>query len=122
MDKEYPINVPEGAILINPKDHNVSSWTSLRDDDELLNKAFVCEESGKLFRIVRSELLFYRKHHLPLPTLHPDIRHLRRTFRQPEKKLHVRKCDKTGEAIVSVYPTDVPFEVYSEKSYKDELF
>jgi hypothetical protein len=46
--------------------------------DDILNWALTCEDTGKRFRIIRQELDFYRKHHLPIPKKHPDVRHIER--------------------------------------------
>jgi hypothetical protein len=43
--------------------------------DDILNWAIECEVSGKPFRIVKPELEFYRKHHVPMPRRHPDERY-----------------------------------------------
>jgi hypothetical protein len=37
--------------------------------------AIECEVSKKPFRIISLELEFYRKHNLPIPRKHPDVRH-----------------------------------------------
>jgi hypothetical protein len=51
-----------------------------------LNWAIKCEVSEKPFRIIKQELEFYRKHNLPIPKKHPDIRHLERMkLRNPRK-------------------------------------
>ena len=42
--------------------------------DEILTKAIKCEITGRPFRIVSSELEFYRKTKLPLPSIHPSVR------------------------------------------------
>ncbi|HMY80952.1 MAG TPA: hypothetical protein PK048_03865 [Candidatus Absconditabacterales bacterium] len=47
-------------------------------DDSILQSAIACEVTGKLFRIQPQELVFYRKHNIPLPHKHPDQRHLER--------------------------------------------
>jgi len=46
--------------------------------DEICTQAIQCEVSGQPFRIIKQELEFYRKHNLPLPTKHPDVRHSER--------------------------------------------
>ncbi|MDD4530179.1 MAG: hypothetical protein PHO80_01340, partial [Candidatus Gracilibacteria bacterium] len=46
--------------------------------DDILNWAIECEVTKKLFRIIKQELEFYRKHNLPIPKKHPDQRHLDR--------------------------------------------
>jgi hypothetical protein len=43
--------------------------------DDILKMAVLCEVSNKPFRITPQELAFYRKHQIPLPRKHPDIRH-----------------------------------------------
>jgi len=47
-------------------------------EDSILQFVISCELTGKLFRIQPQELIFYRKHHIPLPRKHPDQRHLER--------------------------------------------
>ena len=62
--------------------------------DEILDQAIICEVTGKPFRIIASELAFYRKHNLPLPTKHPDVRHAERMKLRNPRKLRDRKCAK----------------------------
>ncbi|KKP83514.1 MAG: hypothetical protein UR85_C0004G0108 [Candidatus Nomurabacteria bacterium GW2011_GWF2_35_66] len=47
--------------------------------DEILNKAIECEITGKPFRIIASELEFYKRMDIPLPTIHPTVR---KTYRE----------------------------------------
>jgi hypothetical protein len=46
--------------------------------DDILNWALTCEVTGKPFRIIKQELEFYRKHGIPIPRRHPDVRHMDR--------------------------------------------
>ena len=62
--------------------------------DDILKWAIECEVSGRPFRIIKQELEFYRKHHLPIPHHHPDIRHEDRMKLRNARKLWERKCDK----------------------------
>ena len=119
QDKEYPINVPDWIELVRAQDlpediHDV--------DDEILKKAVVCEVSGKPFRIVKPELEFYRKHNLPLPRKHPDVRHLERMSKRAPRQLYLRECDNCGKQVVSVYPADSEFKVYCEECYNKETY
>lgn len=50
--------------------------------DDILNWAIECEVSGKYFTITRRELEFYRKHHLPIPKKHYDVRRKERFDRR----------------------------------------
>jgi hypothetical protein len=54
----------------------------------------ICEVSGKPFRIIKQELEFYRKHNLPIPHRHPDVRHTDRMKLRNPRKLRDRKCNK----------------------------
>jgi len=62
-------------------------------DDSILEKAILCEVTGKPFRIIKPELEFYRKHNLPIPRRHPDQRHLDRMALRNPRKLFDRVCD-----------------------------
>ena len=119
QDKEYPINIPEWIELINAKDlpDNIHDIT-----DEILNKAIICEVSGKPFRIIKPELDFYRKHTLALPRKHPDIRHLDRIKSGAPRPLYLRNCDNCGKQVISVYPADSEFKVYCEECYNKEIY
>ncbi len=61
--------------------------------DDILNWAIECEVSGKPFRIIKQELEFCRKHHLPIPRRHPDVRHMDRMKLRNPRKLFERVCD-----------------------------
>ena len=62
--------------------------------DDILQQAILCEVTNKPFRIIKPELQFYRKYHLPLPRKHPDQRHLERMQLRNPRKLFDRTCDK----------------------------
>ncbi len=119
MDKEYPINVPAWIELIK--------WQNLPDDisdvkDDILKKAVICEVSWKPFRIIKPELDFYRKHNLPLPRKHPDVRHLERLSQRAPRNLYLRTCDNCGKQVISVYPADSEFKVYCEECYNKQVY
>lgn len=66
-----------------PKVEKIIKGSMLPEDisqipDDVLGWAIECEVTLKPFRIIRQELEFYRKHHLPLPRRHPDQRYLDR--------------------------------------------
>ena len=90
--------------------------------DDILNWAIVCEVSGKPFRIVKQELEFYRKHHLPIPHRHHDQRHLDRMSLRNPRKLHERKCDKCGVDMQTTYAPERPEKVYCETCYDREVY
>lgn len=47
--------------------------------DDIVNWAVRCEVTKRPFRITKAELEFYRRHNLPIPRKHPDIRYMERT-------------------------------------------
>lgn len=119
QDREYPINIPEWIETV--------LWVDLPVDiDEvdtwIFQKAIICEVSGKPFRIIKAELEFYKKHNISLPRKHPDVRHQERLLKRPWRTLHLRTCDKTWNEILSVYPENTPFDVYSEEAYRNEVY
>jgi len=90
--------------------------------DDILNWAIKCEVSWKPFRIISQELEFYRKHNLPIPKKHPDIRHLERMKLRNPRKLFDRKCDKCGKEMKSTYAPDREEIVYCESCYEKEVY
>ena len=89
--------------------------------DDILNWAIECEVTKKPFRIISQELDFYRKHSLPIPHRHPDIRHEDRMKLRNPRKLWERKCDKCGKEMVSTYSPEREDTVYCEECYEREF-
>jgi hypothetical protein len=90
--------------------------------DEVLKWAILCEATGRPFRIVKQELLFYREHHLPLPHLHPDERHRRRMALRNPRKLWNRNCADCHKPIATSYAPERPETVYCEPCYLKEVY
>ncbi len=132
----YPINENEAlekwfkwSTYENPKPEvsKVIPWEKLPKDikdipDDILNWAIECEVSKKPFRIVKQELDFYRKYDLPIPTKHPDERHMDRMKLRNPRKLYDRHCDKCQKDIKTTYSPDRPEIVYCEECYNKDLF
>ncbi len=85
--------------------------------DDILNWAIECEESGKLFRIQKAELEFYRKMNLPIPRFHFLVRHEKRRIMRNPRKLWSRTCMKCEKDIVTSYSPERPEKVYCEECY-----
>lgn len=116
--RDQEVNIPSWIIIIE-----ASKLDELKSDEEILKIAITCEISGRPFRIVKSELEFYRKMHLPLPRKHPDIRYQERIQKfRPPRNIYLRQCDKTWEDMLSVYPQEVKFKVYKEEEYNKEIY
>jgi hypothetical protein len=89
--------------------------------DDILNWAIECEVSKKPFRIIRQELEFYRKHNLPIPRRHPDVRHADRMKMRNPRKLWERKCDKCSKDMITTYAPERTEIVYCEECYTREV-
>ncbi len=117
--KEQEVNIPKWLDKIN--------WIDLPKNikdvwDDILSKAIICTISQRPFRIIKSELEFYRKYKLPLPIHHPDIRHLDRLNKTVFFDIHLRDCDKCSIKMLSVYPNDYEWKVYCEYCYNKEIY
>jgi len=76
--------------------------------DEILKQILTCESCGKNFRIIRQELEFYRRLHLPAPRSCPDCRHGARMSHRNPNKLYSRACAKCKAPIQTSYAPDRP--------------
>jgi len=85
--------------------------------DQILNQAIVCESSGKRFRVVKQELEFYRAHNLPLPTKHPDIRHLNRVHARNPRVFAKRVCPQCTKEFETTFSPNNKVLVYCEECY-----
>ena len=92
-------------------------------DDSILNKAIICEKTGKPFRIIKKELGFYRRYQLSLPTIHPVQRILDRFQNVNPYKLWPATCAKCHKEIYTSYPPEKQKElkIYCEKCYLEEV-
>jgi hypothetical protein len=119
--------------------------------DDILNWAIECEVSKKPFRIIRQELEFYRKHNIPIPRRHPDVRHMNRMKMRNPRKFYERICDclncednwkqvwrydekefcirdpesssgwRKGKIMITTYSIEKPERVYCEVCYEREV-
>lgn len=116
-DYEQPFPKVEKIIPANMLPDNLDDIP-----DDILNWAIECEISKKPFKIMPQELMFYRKHNLPVPRRHPDQRHLDRMILRNPRKLHNRKCDKCSTEIKTVYSPDRKEVVYCENCFNKENY
>lgn len=80
-----------------------------------------CQNCKKDFIIEPDDFSFYEKIKVPPPTFCPNCRLVRRMVSTNERILYRRKCDFTGESILSMFPENSPFPVYkSEAWYSDD--
>ncbi len=89
---------------------------------QAIDVVFRCEASGRLFRFQRSELEFYERKNLPLPRLHPDVRHLHRMRLRNDRKLWRRTCSSCGTPITTTYrPDSTAAQVLCERCYQTAI-
>jgi len=96
--------------------------------DDILNQVTECEHAGKCneqctgaFKIIPSELQFYRAMNLALPRLCSNCRHYRRLAQRTPFKLWDRACAKCGKEIKTSYAPDRPEIIYCEQCYNAEV-
>jgi len=77
-----------------------------------------CVQCSIQFEVTDQDRVFYTKMNIPEPTLCPQCRRQRRMAFRNERNLYKRKCDLTGQQIISCYSSDKPFIIYN---YKDWL-
>ncbi len=90
--------------------------------DTICQEVFSCEETGRKFKIILPELRFYRKMHVPLPRLHPDVRIKRRRSMLNPCRLFSRSCKKCAQPIQTSYPPERKEIVYCEKCYLEAVY
>ncbi|MDC0358143.1 hypothetical protein OAO01_04945 [Oligoflexia bacterium] len=103
--------------------------------DDIIEKILICEVSGKLYRINKQELEFYRTMGLPLPLRCPKQRRAERMNRRNPRQLWKRRCmnhsakhsncDPEGRCtneIETSYAPDRPELVYCEACYLAEVY
>jgi len=109
-----------GLELIEAKD--VSQ--DIKDvSDNILEKAIICEITGKPFRIIEPELEFYQKHNLPILTKHPFQRMLEKFQKRNPSKLWKGVCAKCGTQMHTSYTPEKQKElnIYCESCYIKEI-
>ena len=77
----------------------------------------VCQNCKSDFVVEPDDFDFYSKINVPPPTFCPECRCIRRMSFLNERTLYKRKCDLTGDSIVSLFPENSEVPVYSPKAW-----
>ncbi|MFA5947566.1 MAG: hypothetical protein WC806_01155 [Candidatus Gracilibacteria bacterium] len=77
----------------------------------------LCKNCKNNFEIQDSDLAFYKKLDVPIPTLCHFCRSQRRLCYRNERVLYKRKSDYSGKEIISHYSQDKPFKVYENEAW-----
>lgn len=89
--------------------------------DEILQKILQCEITGKYYKIVQSELNFYRKMKIAIPRKCPDQRHKERFDMRNPRQLFKRTCESCDVEISTTYAPNRPEEIFCEKCYLESV-
>ena len=82
----------------------------------------ICEVGNHAFELSKEDVSAYKRFGFePLPICFPHQHQQRLNFRN-DRFLYRRKCDATGESIISMYPSDAPFPVYSAKAWFSDKY
>jgi hypothetical protein len=120
-ERNYAIDIKNEEIPDN--------ITEVKDD--IVNKVIECEHKGncneqctEAFKIIESELQFYRRMNLPLPHLCPNCRHYQRLKQRNPLKLWHRKCMREGciNEFETSYAPERKEMVYCERCYQQEVY
>lgn len=103
-------------------------------NDSILEEILACIECKRNYKVIKNELLFYKKMHIPIPRKCFSCRHASRIDRRNPFKLWQRQCmcDKTTHmhhsntqcptGFETSYAPDRPEIVYCEKCYQSEVY
>lgn len=116
---EDDIQKTEGKETIRPEeipDH-------IKDvKDSITNEILKCIDCNRNYKIIKPELLFYRKMVLPIPRKCFYCRHKDRITRRGPYKFWKRACDKCEREITTNYAPDRPEIIYCESCYQKEVY
>lgn len=90
---------------------------SMTVNEDICEQIFVCERTGKNFKIIPQELEFYKKMGLPIPRLCPEARHSDRAVFRTSRQLHERKCSDCTNTFRTTYSPERSEKVLCEKCY-----
>ena len=128
---DHKIALELGAYIAKDPETNITGMDAINAfdlpdtinevDDSILEKAIICEQTGKPFRITYTELCFYRKMNLPIPHIHPTVRIEKKySFSPPGTQILVN-CAKCSERFQSIFDPKDGYNLYCEKCYQQEV-
>lgn len=90
--------------------------------DEVLDWRLTCVATGKLYKITKPELEFYRKNNIAIPKRHPDQRHKERMEIRNPVQIWQRQCQHCGLEVQSTFALDAIEKIYCENCYLKEIY
>lgn len=84
-----------------------------------MNQTVTCAKCGKQFLVLEKEQKFLQDKGLPLPTMCPSDRQLRRLSLRGARALYKTKCQKCGKEIIVAYdPATVKNPIFCKEDYE----
>lgn len=97
--------------------------TAKKNINEVLESMIICRESHRPFRLQKRELGFLIENHLPIPIIHPQVRHNNRVHEyRAGTILYEGKCAETGVDIITPYAPNRPEKILSEEAYQKLVY
>lgn len=90
--------------------------------DAILAGTILCEVTGKPFKIIKQELVFYIEQQFPIPIRHPNQRHRDRLVLRNPRTLFERNCSECGKEILTTYAPERPEKVVCEACYRKLVY
>jgi hypothetical protein len=114
-----------------PKDDILEYANDEEETKKLLAGVIKCEKSGKPFKVMPQEVLFYIKNNIPIPTVHYSERFKELFGLRNPRKLFERQCDcvEAGHShegrclnkFETTYSPERPEKVYCEECYQKSI-
>ncbi len=76
-----------------------------------------CKKCNNNFQVTEKDKNFLQKFSVPEPQFCPHCRQQRRLSFRNERALYHRRCDSTGEDIISIYSQESPYKAYSPQAW-----
>lgn len=93
-----------------------------KTDESICDLIFLCEATGKPYKVIPQEYAFYKEHNIALPRLCPAERHRKRIERRNPFTLWDRECAKCGKALRTTYAPNRPETIYCEECYLSAVY
>ncbi|MBN2086802.1 hypothetical protein JW758_00475 [Candidatus Peregrinibacteria bacterium] len=90
--------------------------------DNICDEVLACDECGKNYKVLLSELKFYKQMNYPVPRKCTDCRFTERLKLRNPRKLFNRECAKCLKNIKSTYSPNRLEKVYCEECYLKEVY
>lgn len=116
--KEKEINIPLGMTALYSTE--IGSIDKISED--ILEKAIICEETKRPFRIIQDELQFLKNKWFALPIIHHEVRREKLLQERPIWQLFLSVCDNCHKEMLSVFKTRTVYKVFCSECYRNFMF